>query len=83
MKISLFNKLSPLSFAFANKTCYQTCPITRFIRLFILLDKIDFFPYKTMIIINNLSDNIFWLLIVNIVKISKFIEYNRKIMHCY
>ena len=33
--------------------------VARFIGLFVLSDKINFFPYKTMFIINNLSDNTF------------------------
>ena len=52
-------RLSPLTLAKASITCYQTCPITRLIRLFILSDKIDFLPYIALFIINNLSDNIF------------------------
>ena len=51
--------LSPLSFTIVNKMCYQTCLIKCFIGLFVLSGKIDFSPYKTIFIVNNLSDNIF------------------------
>ena len=41
------------------KECIDKKAVARFIGLFVLSGKIDFSPYKTIFIVNNLSDNIF------------------------